>query len=145
MTTRWRLAYHEAGHAVVGAALGLAVGRVFIDGADGQEGGAYLGDCPDLASTLAVGVAGSLGAILAGFPARGPSRGDVARMQALRPPVPPAHWRALIVEAQGRAVAILRANWPAVRALARELHRHGALDAARVAAIIGERGDRCRT
>jgi hypothetical protein len=123
------IAYHEAGHAVIGHAQGLRVSRIYVGDASGQvvfdeqwSEDAVLGD-PDLLDRYALMLLAGASAEWRHTGAVAGSTGDVAALSRLldrareRGTVPrPDRWR--------RADAETARHWPAIAAVADELvHR----------------------
>jgi len=134
----WRIAYHEASHAVANEALGLPVVSVWID--EVKSTGECHSQVPPgtdpwlIAVTLAAGRAGEE---KAGLPSFGSEREDrrtfAERVQPLLPDVHPAiAW----VRAKQEASALLRLRWVPVCEIALELRQRGRLSGEEVRRVL---------
>jgi hypothetical protein len=136
------LAYHEAGHAVVGYAIGFQIERVSIVPNEASLGYCLYQDwdeeeaAADLNTSLMLALAGAVAEeIVMGAPSRAAderralvlalSRGDSGARAAER-----------VVEVRQHLARLLAAHWPVVKALAAALRKQRELDGAAAVAIM---------
>jgi Peptidase family M41 len=139
---RKALAYHEAGHAVVGCALGLEIEQVTIVPSEGSLGRCrYQGwddeeAAGDVQTALIVLLAGTVAEEIAvGAPSRGADE-PKARELALSQGHSEAEAADCIARARMLVAAFLEEHWPIVKALAAALRKERQLDGPRATAII---------
>lgn len=138
---RKALAYHEAGHAVIGSALGLQIERMTIVPSEGS-----LGQCryhgwdeeaaEDLDTALLVILAGAVAEeIVMGAPSRGADERRALAL-ALSRGISEAEASERILGARRLVARFLEDHWPIVKALAVVLRKERALDGAQANAVI---------
>jgi ATP-dependent Zn protease len=139
---RRRTAYHEAGHAVVGWALGLAVSRMWIE--DNGEGRATIQDARHLplSDQVAVCFGSYAGTDLSGVPQVhlgefDHQQADLFTLHVMPDDVSEDHEVPDQIAGRRRADEIIACYPDSVRRLAEALIEHGSLEQDCIAEILG--------
>jgi len=138
---RKALAYHEAGHAVIGYAMGLEIEQVTIIPGEGSLGRCrYQGwdeaEAVDLDTALIVILAGAVAEEIAvGAPSRGADERRALAL-SLSHGISEAAAAERILGARRFVDRFLEDHWPIVKALAAVLRKERALDGAQAHAVI---------
>jgi hypothetical protein len=128
MQERWRLCFHEAGHAVAFLALGVEVTRIEV-----HDAGAFC-RAADPYRPIAL-LAGAEAARMAGFPEDAPSDKDVELLNQARANL--GHTASIYGPREEATRMVLR-EWPVVVALARRLELSGSLNGRQVVRVVAE-------
>jgi ATP-dependent Zn protease len=137
-----RIAYHEAGHAIVALALNGIVTLVRIQ--DGEGGGTVRYQLPEPVSdahriiiAMAGGVAEQLRYRSSGFLPSPNARADQCIWLELTSHLPQEAQDAYLRMLQAQVRALLRINWHAVEAVAMTLVEHRNISGAQVRKLVG--------
>lgn len=133
------LAWHEAGHVVVGTVTGGIVRRVYVADGGGCCLTAFRSGTP-LVDELALYYAGAAAEQFGMFRDGGLSSSDAAHLHRLTAHLPAARRSSILAAAERRAVEIVTQHLPAVAHLAHALTCVGNLDQDQVDEILAQHG-----
>jgi ATP-dependent Zn protease len=137
-----RIAYHEAGHAVVALALGYVVTSVRID--DEDDGGRVRYRAPDYVSDahpILLSIAGHAAEQLrysSNTELSSAAKADERRWLELVAHLPQTSRDTYVRKLHMQARSLLRLNWAAVEALAAALFEHRSVSHSQIRKVVGQ-------